>query len=283
MKTYLTILKCSLILIFFTACGGSQSTYIGETRMSENNLFTVTLEENLNDKNVTAEIELNNNNSDIPSEYSTAELYIGDKFIGAFNNGFISFRPEVFGDVQCEISFLNEEGMTIKVLSDTGQFYIETSFLQYNSSENGDIKQCGEGENIVLTPSNVTFGSSDMIWMYNVRIAKDKEITFDYESVKLDDNLPNFDGVKLDIHFRFDDYKNRYDLYPPTEPYVAKYIDAEPEKWVSPPVTLTHGVHNLYVCPSAGADKTYITVYHSGEKNGSFSANYKSIANWPKS
>ena len=66
MKTYSTILKCSLILIFiaflFTACGGSQSTYIGETRMSTNNLFTVALEENLNDKNVTAEIELNNNN-----------------------------------------------------------------------------------------------------------------------------------------------------------------------------------------------------------------------------
>ena len=121
MKTYSTILKCSLILIFFTACGGSQSTYTGETRMSSNNLFTVTLEENLNDKNVTAEIELNGNNTDIPAEYSTAELYIGDKFIGAFNNGFISFQPDTFGDVQCEIAFLNEEGMTTKVLTDVGQ------------------------------------------------------------------------------------------------------------------------------------------------------------------
>ena len=108
--------------------------------MSINNLFTVTLEENLNDKNVTAEIELNNNNSDIPAEYSTAELYIGDKFIGAFNNGFISFAPDVFGDVECEIAFLNEEGMTIKVLTDIGQFYIETWYVAYNSSENGDVK-----------------------------------------------------------------------------------------------------------------------------------------------
>ena len=58
---------------------------------------------------------------DIPEEYSTAELYIGDKFIGAFNNGFISFVPEVFGDVECEIAFLNSEGMTIKVLTDTNQ------------------------------------------------------------------------------------------------------------------------------------------------------------------
>ena len=118
MKTYSTILKCSLILIFiaflFTACGGGQSTHIGETRMSSNNLFTVTLEENLNDKNVTAEIELNGNNTDLPEEYSTAELYIGDKFIGAFNNGFISFVPEVFGDVECEIAFLNEEDMNSK-------------------------------------------------------------------------------------------------------------------------------------------------------------------------
>ena len=123
--------------------------------MSSNNLFTVTLEENLNDKNVTAEIELNGNNTDLPGECSTAELYIGDKFIGAFNNGFISFVPEVFGDVECEIAFLNEEGMTTKVLTGTGQFYIETWYVAYNSSENGDVKPAING-NIVIYPDNVS-------------------------------------------------------------------------------------------------------------------------------
>ena len=197
MKTYLTILKCSLILnlfLFFTACGGGSSTYIGETRMSTNNLFTVTLEENLNDKNVTAEIELNNNNSDIPGEYSTAELYIGDKFIGAFNNGFISFVPEVFGDVECEIAFLNNEGMTTKVLTDTGQFYIETWYVAYNSSENGDVKPATSGVT-VLQPDNVSYGSCDMIWMYNIRVPKDKKITLSYSASRVNDLSLNFGGA----------------------------------------------------------------------------------------
>lgn len=256
------------LALFVTACNAPQP-HIGETQMSKN--LSVTLEENLYSPEVTAIVQLQTT-----IDYKKAELYINDFLIGEFQNGVLRYKPKEFGDVPCIIKFDDT-----KAEPDTLKLYIETSFLQYNSSENGDIKQCGEGENVVLTPSNVAFGSSDMIWMYNIRVAQGKEITFDFDSIALNDNNKNFGGAVLDIHFRFDDYKNRYDLYPPDEPYVAKYIDAEPDKWISAPVTLTHGIHNLYVCPSAGADKSYITVYHSGEKNGSFSANYKTITNWP--
>ena len=281
MKTYLTILKCSLILnlfLFFTACGGSQSTYTGDTRMSSNNLFTVTLEENLNDKNVTAEIELNGNNTDIPAEYSTAELYIGDKFIGTFNNGFISFQPDVFGDVECEISFLNEEGMAIKVLTDVGQFYIEKWYVAYNSSENGDVKPAING-NIVIYPDNVTFGGCDMIWKYDVRVPHGKTITFDYSASRVNDTNLQFGGAVLECHFRLGDYKSRLERYDGKQ---AKYFDDEYDEWISAPVELSHGVHDLYVCPNAGADKSRLFVYHkSDELDGSFSSLYDTITNWP--
>ena len=264
-----------LILCFalLTAIGCSQNnnTHEGEIQMSQ--ILSVQLLEDLNGQDVEAIVKLNDS-PDIP-KYTQAVLYINDLPVGEFVNGEMSYSPKEFGDIDCLVKFDDST-----VIADTLKLYIETWFIQYNSSENGDTKQCPEGENIILTPSNVAYGSLDMIWMYNLRVPKDKEITFYYESIKMTDNLPNFGGAKLDVHFRFDDYKNRYDLYP-DEPYVAKYVDAEVEKWISPPVTLSHGIHNLYVCPNAGADKTYITVYHSGEKNGSFSANYKSIVNWP--
>jgi hypothetical protein len=281
MKTYSTILKCSLILnlfLFFTACGGSQSTYTGETRMSTNNLFTVTLEENLNDKNVTAEIELNGNNTDIPAEYSTAELYIGDKFIGAFNNGFISFVPEVFGDVECSVIFYDAENTAIATLTDVEQFYIETWYVAYNSSENGDVKPATNGITI-LQPDNVSYGSCDMIWMYNIRVPKDKKITLSYSASRVTDTSLKFGGAVLDCHFRFADYKERITTYGGLQ---AKYFDTETDKWVSSPLELTHGIYDVYVCPNAGADKSRLFVYHkTDEIDGSFSALYKTITNWP--
>ena len=268
MRTTLCVLILTMAL---ASCSQNNTTHEGEIQMSQ--ILSTQLLEDVNGQDVEAVIKLNGS-SEIPT-YSKAELYINDILIGEFQNGQLSYYPKEFGDIDCLVKF---DGKT--VIADTLKLYIETWFIQYNSSENGDTKQPIEDGNVVLTPSNVTYGSLDMIWMYNLRVPKDKEITFHYESIKLSDNAPNFSNNKLDVHFRYDDYKNRYDLYP-DEPYVAKYVDAEVEKWVSPPVTITHGIHNLYVCPNAGADKTYITVIHSGEHNGSFSANYKSIVRWP--
>lgn len=268
MKRFACLIILTLSVI---SCSQESSTHEGEIQMSE--ILSVQLFEEQNSQDVEAVVRLSDS-PDVP-EYTKAELYINDLLIGEFQNGQLSYYPKEFGDIDCLVKFDDT-----KVIADTLKLYIETWFIQYNSSENGDTKQPIEGENVVLTPSNVTYGSLDMIWMYNLRVPKDKEITFHYESIKLVDNAPNFSNNKLDVHFRYGDYAERYDLYP-DEPYVAKYIDAEVEKWVSPPVTLTHGIHNLYVCPNSGADKSYITVIHSGEHNGSFSANYKSIVRWP--
>lgn len=268
--------RISLILcLTLIACSQNNTTHIGETHMSK--ILNVYLEENLNDKNITAVVSLNASGN-IPVDYQKAELLINDIVVAEFNNGQATYQPQVFGDIDVFVRFTTATG--IEKIADTITLQIETWFLQYNSSENGDTKEPIEGGNIVLTPSNVTLGSSDMIWMYNVRVPYGKDITFNYISEKLTDNAPNFGQTKLDVHFRYDDYENRFDLYP-DEPYVAKYIDTETDKWVSPPVTLSHGTYNLYVCPNEGADKSYITVTHSGDRNGSFSANYKSIVRWP--
>ena len=281
MKTYSTILKYFLILTvlyFFTACGGNSSTHIGETIMSSNNLFTVTLEENLNDKNVTAEIELNMNNADIPVGYDSAYLQIDDNLIGKFENGFISFRPLIFGDVKCDIIFYNDKGEAITILSDTGQFYIETWYVAYNSSENGDVKIATNG-NTTIYPDNVALGSCDMIWMYNIRIPKDKKIILSYSAERVTDNSPNFNGAVLDCHFRFADYVDRITTYGGLQ---SKYFDTEVDKWIYAPIELVHGVYDVYICPNAGADKSRLYVYHkSDELDGSFSAIYKTITNWP--
>ena len=246
--------------------------------MSSNNLFTVTLEENLNDKNVTAEIELNGNNTDIPAEYAKAELHIDNNFIGTFNNGFISFMPSSFGDVECSIIFYDAENKAIATLTDTGQFYIETWYVAYNSSENGDVKIATNG-NTAIYPDNVALGSCDMIWMYNIRIPKDKKIILSYSAERVTDNSPNFNGAVLDCHFRFADYVDRITTYGGLQ---AKYFDDEVDKWISSPIELSHGVYDLYVCPNAGADKSRLYVYHkSDELDGSFSALYKTITNWP--
>ena len=279
MKTYSTILKYSLILnLFLTACGGGSSTYTGETRMSTNNLFTVTLEENLNDKNVTAEIELNSNNADIPAKYSKAELHIDNEFIGAFNNGFISFVPELFGDIECSIIFYDAENKAIATLTDTAQFYIETWYVAYNSSENGEVKKAING-NIVVYRDNITIGGCDMIWKYDIRVPHGKTITFDYSSSRVNDTNLQFHGDALSCHFRLGDYKSRLDRYDGKQ---AKYFDDEYDEWISAPVELSEGVHDLYVCPNAGADKSRLYVYHNSEElDGSFSALYDTITNWP--
>jgi len=246
--------------------------------MSTNNLFTVTLEENLNDKNVTAEIELNMNNADIPAEYSGIEFYAGDKFAGTFNNGFLSFQPEEFGDVECEVVFKNSENDVVKTLTDTAQFYIETWYVAYNSSENGDVKPAING-NIVIYPDNVTFGSCDMIWKYDIRVPHGKTITFDYSASRVNDNNLQFGGAVLECHFRLSDYKNRLERYDGKQ---AKYFDDEYDEWISAPIELGEGVHDLYVCPNAGADKSRLYVYHKSEElDGSFSALYDTITNWP--
>ena len=246
--------------------------------MSSNNLFTVTLEENLNDKNVTAEIELNGNNTDIPAEYAKAELHIDNNFIGTFNNGFISFMPSSFGDVECSIIFYDAENKAIATLTDTGQFYIETWYVAYNSSENGDVKPAING-NITLYPDNVSFGSCDMVWKYDIRVPQGKTIIFSYSTSRVNDNNLQFEGAVLECHFRFVDYKSRIERYGGLQ---AKYFDDEVDKWISPPIELSHGVYDLYICPNAGADKSRLYVYHkSDELDGSFSALYKTITNWP--
>ena len=266
-KLYLTAILMSVILVT-VACGGGGNTYIGDTHVGK--YTTVTLEESLTTPDVAAVVELID-----PIE--GAELYINDVKVADFDSyGIAEFEPDEFGDVECKIVADGETYI------DTLAMYIETGFIRYNSNgANGDFKLPVEGGEVVLTPSSVTFGSSDMIWAYNVRVPKDKTITFDYISTILPDSNPHYGNNKLDIHFRLDDYADRYLLYP-DEMYPAKYIDAETDKWISAPMELSHGIHTVFVCPNFRSDKNYISVIHASDfSSGTFSANYKSLDTWP--
>lgn len=275
MKFYLTIFS---ILILLSACS-QNNTHTGETHMG--NYTKVTLKEDLNSPDVTAKVEFIPPD-DIDSRYTIFEFYVDDKYVGNFTDNKLEFTPEKYGDVDCYIVAGDGNESSNITYEDVLKLYIETGYIQFNSSgENGDIRRADDGEEIVLTPSNVTLGSCDMIWAYNVRVPKDGKISFDYIAEKLSDNAPNFNNNVLAIHFRLDDYSER-DLLYPDEPYPQKYIDAETEKWIDSPAELSHGIYTLYVCPNFKSDKTRISVIHSSDfSTGTFTANYKSIINWP--
>lgn len=262
MRASILYLTTILFCVLLSACA-QETTHYGETRMSSENLLTVQLQEEIYSPDVTAVVTLQDPLVD-------ATLWIDGVQVGTFNNQVTSFKPSVFGDVACEVR--HKSG----VETDTVTMEIETGYIRYNSDGiNGDLKDPIENGEVILTPSNVTFGSNDMIWAYNVRVPKDGKITFDYESILLQG------ATKAEFHFRLADYKDRFDLYP-DEPYVAKHIDTEVKKWLDAPLELGHGMHTVYVCPSLIADKTWISVIHSSDfSSGTFSANYASIMKWP--
>ncbi len=277
MKTLFII----LISIFLISCSQEQTktTHTGETRMSESKILSVTLQEDLSSPVVTAEVVLIDS-PDIPEDYVDAELFINDIFISKFVNGVTSYRPQEFGEIKCMVVFTMPDDK-VQTLEDTLKLYIETTFIRYNSSENGNTKIAINGENVTLQPDNVTLGSWDFIWMYNIRVAKDKVVKLSYESEVVTDPNKKFGGVKVECHFRLSDYENRFDMYPSPD-QAFKHFDVETDKWIAPDITLEHGIHNVYICPNFGADKSRLTVKHESEKvTGTFKAMYKTIAVWP--
>ena len=260
MKNILTI--CLALFVISTTACNQATTYSGEIYMSENSILTSQLEENIYDQKVTAIVTLSETKEN-------ATLWIDGVQVATFINNRAIFQPSIFGDIAVEVK---HSGGTI---SDTITLDIETPFIQCMTSENGDTKEPIEGGEVVLTASNVTFGSNDMIWAYNLRVPKGKSITFNYESTLVSG------GTKLEVHYRLGDYKNRASLHN-DDPYYAKFIDIETDKWISSPVTLEHGVYTLYVCPNFKTGLNYISVMHNSDfSNGTFSANYKSILVWP--
>ncbi len=273
MKRFACLIILALSLI---SCSQDSNTHEGEIYMG--NILSVQLLEDLNSPDVEAVIKLNDS-ADIP-DYTKAELYINDILIAQFNKGQTGYYPKEFGDIPCLVRFTTATG--VQVFSDTLKLYIETGYIQYNSDGiNGDIRHADDGEEIILTPSNVSLGSNDKIWAYDIRVPKDGKISFDYITTKLTDNTPNFGNNLLQLHFRLDDYADR-DLLYPGEPYPAKYIDAEVDKWIDAPLELTHGVYTVYVCPNFKTDRNRVSVIHNSEfSSGMFTANYESIRKWP--
>lgn len=267
MKKLLQFFACT-ILLFSIACNGG-SAHMGT--IQESNILTTQLEEQTLSPDVRAYITLQDSDS-IPDNYTKAELYIDDTLIGQFSGGALSYIPEAFGDVSCKIKFTTPSGET--EISDTLKLYIETWYFEAKTQENGDAFQPVDNSNVIIFTQPRARGNDDICFMYYLRVPYGKKLKFTPEIVKVTDSRPLYNTV-LAVHYRTDeDYSNRADWHPG---YEYKYFDTNPETWVNPPKEFESGVHQLYVLPDAKHDLSLMTVYHTGDKTGSFSAYFKSI------
>ena len=267
MKKLLQFLACA-ILMFSISCSGGES-HMGAVQ--EGKILTTQLEEQTFSPDVRAFVTLSDS-EEIPA-YTKAELYINGNLIGQFWEGVLSYIPETFGDVDCTVRFTRADGETENI-NDTLKLYIETWYFEAKTQENGDRFQPVENGNVLLFTQPRARGNDDICFMYYLRIPHGKKLKFTPEIVKVTDNRPLYNTV-LSVHFRTDEnYVLRFEDHPNAE---YKYFDTNPDTWVTPPKQFGSGVHVLYVLPDAKHDLSLLTMYHTGDKTGSFSSYFKSI------
>lgn len=240
--------------------------------IQESKILTTQLEEQEYSPDVRAFVTIQDS-ADVPPNYTKAELYIDSVKVGEFYQGAMSFIPEQFGDVDCTVRFTRADGKTENI-NDMLKLYIETWFFEARTQENGDSFLPVENGNVVIFTQPRARGNDDICFMYYLRIPYGKKIKFTPEIVKVTDSRPLY-NTTLEIHFRTDEeYANRSDWYPGTE---YKHFDTNPDTWINAPKEFESGVHQLYVLPNFKHDLSLLTMYHTGDKTGSFSAYFKSI------
>ncbi len=248
MKNALTILIMSCTVFLFVACSESPSTHTGETQMSDN--LSVTLTENLSDKNVSAAVELLSK----PDGTAKTKLMIGTTEIGYFASDKLNFTPDQYGDIACKIVYLNAEGGEIETRDDTLNIRIETWFLSVQTDVGYTVTIMENGDNKLMYTSPRAIGNNDLTWMYEIRIPYEKTMKF----------TASIESGDLTVHFRGDDYADRNDLYiAPDE--ALKHIDPETDKYIASPYELSHGVYRIYVAPSATCALSLLKVVHHSE------------------
>ena len=270
MKTTGFSVMGTIIMFTILSCNGG-TTHMGEIQTSK--ILTTQLEEQEFSPDCRAFVTLADS-EDIPEDYTKAELYIDSEKIGEFSDGVLSYIPETFGDVDCSVKFYNSTGTLLATISDTLKLYIETWYMEAKTQENGDSFLPVDSGNVVIFTQPRARGNDDILFMYYLRVPYGKELKFTPEIVKVTDSRPKYNTV-LEMHFRTgNDYAERLNEYAGEE---YKHFDTDSETWAENPLELESGIHTVYLCPNAKHDLSLMTVYHSGDKTGSFSAYFKSI------
>ena len=242
MKNLIIIMTAACLLY---ACAETPSTHVGDPIVSDN--VTVTLTENLTDKNVSALVELTAG----PEGYAKALLKIGDDKIGYFAGGKLNFQPSEFGDVDCSIVYYDAAGAVIETREDTLGLRIETWFLSVQTDVGYVPTQLENTDTKLMYTAARAIGNDDLCWMYEIRVPYDETLKF----------TASVESGDLAVHFRLIDYAGRNSLY--TLPDEALYhIDAETDKWISSPYEIGHGVHRLYVAPNALCALSLLKIVH---------------------
>lgn len=260
----------SIVFLLTISCNGGTTSHMGEIQTSK--ILSTQLEEQELSQDCRAFVTLADSD-DIPTGYTKAELYIADTLIGEFTDGVLSYIPETFGDVDCTVRFTLSTGLTENI-NDTLKLYIETWYFEAKTQENGDSFLPVDSGDVVIFTKPRARGNDDILFMYYLRIPYGKELKFTPEIVKVTDSRPIYNTV-LEMHFRTgDEYAERLTEYAGEE---YKHFDTDSATWADNPLELESGVHTVYLCPNAKHDLSLLTVYHSGDKTGSFSAYFKSI------
>lgn len=261
---------CVIFLFSIISCNGG-SSHMGE--IQESKILTTQLEEQDFSPDVRAFVTLQDSDS-VPPNYTKAELYIDSVKVGDFSGGVLSYIPEVFGDVDCAVKFYDSGGAVLETINDTLKLYIETWYFEARTQENGDSFLPVDNGNVVIFTKPRARGNDDICFMYYMRIPYGKKLKFTPEIVKVTDSRPLY-NTTLEIHGRTDeDYANRAEWHPG---YEYKYFDTNPDTWKDLPKEFESGVHQFYILPNFKHDLSLLTVYHTGDKTGSFSAYFKSI------
>ena len=282
-------MNTKMLLIYFfiiatIACNGGSSgnkNYIeGVTAMTSH--VELRLYENTEDEKVYGIATITQKPA---VEYNYAELYIDGNIALAFDEGIEDgkFYPKRFGDdITLEFICYNktiEDGNETKIEvyrnSETVSLHLQTWFVGYHEDLWLPIKKIDNGANKSFNSQYNPRGSTDICWVYGLRVPEGKSITLTYHTEKLIDSEP-LTNEQLDVHFRLSDYANRNDLY--IFPDEALYhIDKEIDKWIVDTITLNEGIHIVYVAPSLLHDLSKLTVYMQGDYSCSVFGFFKSI------
>ena len=275
LMNFRTLLLTLFFIAIFTSCENQEFEKIekeqGVIYMSE--YLKVETIEHIDKKDVDLKIEIIKD-SDI--DYDIAEIYINGVIRGAIlpSSSIVTVaKIKEFGEVEIK-AILKKDDIEIETVKENFNLDIKTFSVRVGEIENDNLFDCPENDTFQVTP-DFHYGYHDRSMVFELRIPTGESMTFDYDITELIDDDP-FANQPMTVHFRLDDYDNRYDLFELPDDPIA-HFDIELDKWIENSVTLGGGVHRLYVIASRLHDRSLLKVYARGGFETMISGYFKSM------
>ena len=281
-------MKTKMLLIYFfivaiIACNGGGSgnkNYIeGVTAMTSH--VELRLFESADDTEVYGIAKITQKPS---VEYDYAELYFDGEIVGVFDGvDECIFYKIHYGDaIQCDLIFYQKQiidGVETNVevfhSIETTALHICSWYIGHHADYWHPLCKQAQGDNRSFNISNMPRGSADVCILFEIRVPANCSIILHSTTEKLTDTDPWTDE-KLEVHYRYGDYKNRNDLY--VSPDEAMYhIDKEIDKWISDDIILTEGIYSVYIVPSNFHDLSKLVFSITGDFNCQLFGTFKSL------